>query len=1236
MTSTIRHLGPITIDPTIYDRVTNTTMPNPAYHVVEELSSVLVSPDIKNIAVAGNYGAGKSSVVQTAINKVENEESKSAIWWKFWNRKRKRKFLNISLALLNTLKPIEEEEYAKGDQKQGRNVRIVNKSSKHTSNNVLSDEQIEYSILQQMLYCDMPSKTPKSRFYRLRSVKWWKPILGGLVIIIAILCFCILFNPEILRVDSFVERFTVTASAKFWIDIVSATVLSLFFMGVVWWIIRRTRFHVSTIKIKDTELAIDNLSVFNHYLDEIIYFFAATKYNVVIFEDLDRFTDSTKIFGKLRELNRILNNSQYLREILQREITFVYSVKDDLFDATNRVKFFDYIVPVIPVINSSNAYEKLTEYLDAEDLNALDGKDFLNLCEYFEDLRLLVNIINEFNLYKKIINLDSFKLFKRKLFGIIVYKNYCPDDFAKMYNGHGVVAGILDNKKKIISDIESIQQRRLQEENDKLQELEAKSSEWESKIRKEYVEESQNQTNSYARRTFSNYILAYNSTAYSFDKVTNDPEAFKHLENDEFHLNDGSSQWRINSFADWQKVVNPKKTYRERLETNPFLKELNNQREKVDSSITTELNTSDTFGKIAKVDLSVIDAYLSKDNGNGKRYIAADKIPLIRFLLLHDFIDEHYRDYITYFYPNSLGVEDKRFVINVTSLDSESLSYDFPLIKPQSVVNHFEESDFGGNKRLFNIDLVSFLALNGDDQKINREAIVRNLVRVKDIDFLIAVYESNKDGAHTFIHEVLNTWDISLVPDNLKNNDTRRHVLREIYLKYSNISSKELLNHNFGRWINTHFKFVADRVNVVGETRLLEFFDAYNIVFDRINLSEVSKNVADNIISKNRYVINAHNLEDIAYYLNVLDNYRQASLTTFINCGIQALSSTASSKLPDFIKCFPLTSTEEANIVKVQIANDSRISVNMKKSYLSRQRLRIYDAEDIDDSALDFVFNESLITPTWKNLYYLCFVNNKPAPRTFLKKNKLEGFLSLKNDQQNIIIKNWVFSNILTSDIYGSVVDSMAVAFKSFPANIDDVRAYILINKKLVQFNVENYTVVRENYSSLASDYIDKNLDAYLDNVVDYAVSANEMLRVLSVLKFKTRQAEYLSKHPKFEGDVTPKLASIISALIKSRELEFSALTEDFLIATIKNTKEEDLRMYVGRRSLFELPFDNKRCRTILEAMGGQYLRILSPGNVCHITNDHNNIRIAKYLADNNFIDTYEIVDNKKIKINKI
>ena len=46
--------------------------------------------------------------------------------------------------------------------------------------------------------------------------------------------------------------------------------------------------------------------IFNRHLDEILYFFQATEYDVVIIEDLDRFGTS-KVFLKLRELNFLLN-----------------------------------------------------------------------------------------------------------------------------------------------------------------------------------------------------------------------------------------------------------------------------------------------------------------------------------------------------------------------------------------------------------------------------------------------------------------------------------------------------------------------------------------------------------------------------------------------------------------------------------------------------------------------------------------------------------------------------------------------------------------------------------------------------------------------------------------------------------------------------------------------------------------------------------------------------------------
>ena len=99
-------------------------------------------------------------------------------------------------------------------------------------------------------------------------------------------------------------------------------------------------------------------SALNTYLDEILYFFSVSKYEVVFIEDLDRF-DQSDIFVKLRELNQLINNSKKVKQ----NVVFVYAIKDDMFMNKERTKFFDFIIPVIPVINNSNSKDKLQAVL---------------------------------------------------------------------------------------------------------------------------------------------------------------------------------------------------------------------------------------------------------------------------------------------------------------------------------------------------------------------------------------------------------------------------------------------------------------------------------------------------------------------------------------------------------------------------------------------------------------------------------------------------------------------------------------------------------------------------------------------------------------------------------------------------------------------------------------------------------------------------------------------------------
>ena len=79
----------------------------------------------------------------------------------------------------------------------------------------------------------------------------------------------------------------------------------------------------------------------------------------MFFEDLDRL-DNPKIFVHLRELNNLLNNDDAIKG---KPIVFVYAVRDDIFSKEDRTKFFDFIIPIVPVINETNSGEILLQRL---------------------------------------------------------------------------------------------------------------------------------------------------------------------------------------------------------------------------------------------------------------------------------------------------------------------------------------------------------------------------------------------------------------------------------------------------------------------------------------------------------------------------------------------------------------------------------------------------------------------------------------------------------------------------------------------------------------------------------------------------------------------------------------------------------------------------------------------------------------------------------------------------------
>ena len=173
------------------------------------------------------------------------------------------------------------------------------------------------------------------------------------------------------------------------ISVISVMILSIMMYDITKSLIKNfAGIRPSKLSLAGNEVNVhDERSIFNIYLDEILYFFQCTDYNVVIIEDLDRF-NTTEIFLKLRELNHLINKS----EMIGRKVRFIYAVKDDMFKDSSRSKFFDYITTVIPVITTSNSKDKLKEALKELGYeNWISDEDIRDIAFHIDDMRLLYN-----------------------------------------------------------------------------------------------------------------------------------------------------------------------------------------------------------------------------------------------------------------------------------------------------------------------------------------------------------------------------------------------------------------------------------------------------------------------------------------------------------------------------------------------------------------------------------------------------------------------------------------------------------------------------------------------------------------------------------------------------------------------------------------------------------------------------------------------------------------------------
>ena len=432
----------------MYKALTPTDSAEQVEEYLEALTWALQQKDIHNIALAGAYGSGKSSIIETFLRR--EREKKRTIVDRL--RSRNQRISAISMKISMAEFEIWKEDAGKQE-----------KTRRHDDSSQTLNEVSEW-ILKQIFYKVESNEIPQSRYHKLCRRAFWSDYTSVALALFLIVSLIFLFVPFTLdRMLALVDWIALQGAFS---TVMGALTLCLFVALVLAGAVYKWRFLFSNLKLKVLKLPAgtgieserESESVFNRHLDEIVYFFEVTKYRVVFFEDLDRL-DEPNLFVRLRELNTLLNNSN---AISKKPVVFVYAVRDDLFGKEDRTKFFDFIIPVIPIINTTNSREVLLEWLRKEQEKDKRGhnisEQFMrDVSPYIADMRILRNICNEFLIYKGTLKKSrNTALADHKIFAMILFKNLYPQDFAHIQAEQGIIKEVFAGKESYRREKEKV------------------------------------------------------------------------------------------------------------------------------------------------------------------------------------------------------------------------------------------------------------------------------------------------------------------------------------------------------------------------------------------------------------------------------------------------------------------------------------------------------------------------------------------------------------------------------------------------------------------------------------------------------------------------------------------------------------------------------------------------------------------------------------------------------------
>lgn len=1043
-------------------------------HYTDRLKSAIDNEDVKNVAVCGNYGSGKSSIINTFIETYGNNYV----------------HLKVSLAGFN-----------KSEQ---------------------SDKDIEHSLVQQFFYHVKYDDIPFSRFRRIKRITESCILSYSISVFLYICAWLFLLTPSLF------EKFGVrTESACDCFRYLADTVIAIGTPCIIYLLIKfilRIRYVHLKVSEYEVNLHKDNdISTLNKYLDELVYLFQSStdkNTHIVIIEDIDRLDKCPKIFTKLREINILLNQA----EDIKQRIVFIYALKEDVFDDyLEKTKFFDYILSVIPKANASNAVQDFYKKFETEiTINTgvgvkTDNEFLMDVAPFIPDLRSILCIKNDYFLFKDILRDNNPD--RRKLLAMVIYKNIYPADYAKLHENKGHLHAMFMNKPLLISEDE----KRIRNEIEKVEaEIESRNSRLEEERLKNTDELKALLVAKFLKKLSGKYPADENSNPVDIDKLFTDKyiETILHgkartLYFDSFmRLSTPSYPISINTDFYYKRKELFEKEYAEKTESlksrkETLLKELACIQRKSMKELCD--NDPDALQKLEK------QSQPQKREQEKPEQEKPD-YSLLDMMVRKGYIAEDHCFYITVFKEGMMTCNDIEFLKNIHGAvtDNNRDIFAEKIDHPEVILEYMYDADFSKDDVL-NCSLVNYIYASGDKYNDRKKLLVSKITSYSRpcLDFVCRFLtipdDMNSNTKESLLNDIVrqdgSLW-AKIVHDTDTSKESLGHIFRRI-VKYLDVSLFKRLDAD--QSFSDYFakQYYLDFQDISSSIKFIKIIGTLNVKFTYI-ASPQNKwdSVLDTIYKGCHYVLNKENINFIMsefgrfkYNISVYGLYSRA-----MESGCTELKDYIQSNINDFVSNVYIGNNlpNEKDEYLIELINNEKISSQERADITSHSSNCLEDIRQIKPQYFPEVLTaKSCAAFNIGNLEY-AYANSNPEQLEdwiiIYINNNTEKFAACIKDMDHRFSNNTLADrlfrcNAIDDKAYSALLEHPEIR-KGFPGNYTDISISHLglaIRSKVIPLTLENWNTLKTLSTDIALVLLQHNLDSLRGNVASFGFSKEDL-----------------------------------------------------------------------------------------------------------------------------------------------